>query len=112
VILQAMLQAFLNHVVFGRTLQQAVEEPRVAGFSFPGSFYPHVEVPGRLSVEARIPPEVREDLAARGHDVELWDPWDFDMGSVGMARSYVGAGRAPRLEAAADPRRTAYAFGA
>jgi gamma-glutamyltranspeptidase/glutathione hydrolase len=106
VILQAMLQAFLNVVEFGLTPQQAVEAPRVASYSFPNSFYPHGEPEGRLNVEARIAEDVRRELAARGHDVVVWPELEFDAGSVAMALD-LGPGV---LAGAADPRRSAYAL--
>src|SRR5262249_40518159 len=62
VILQAMLQAFLNVVEFGMTPQQAVEAPRVASYSFPNSFYPPTGPEGLLKVEARVPEEVQREL--------------------------------------------------
>lgn len=111
VILQAMLQSFLNVVHFGMTPQQAVESPRVAAFSFPGSFYPHVELDRLVNVEARIDEAVRRDLAARGHDVALWPEWEFDAGGVSMCldlRPPAADGRV--LAAAADPRRSTYAI--
>ena len=43
---QAMLQVFLNINVFGMAPQAAVEAPRFAGYSFPGSFEPHPYYPG------------------------------------------------------------------
>jgi gamma-glutamyltranspeptidase/glutathione hydrolase len=112
VILQAMLQAFLNVVHFGMTPQAAVEAPRYASFSFPDSFYPHVEVERRLSIEARIPESTRAELAARGHDVHPWPEWEFDAGAVSLALDLeppTAEGRV--LAAAADPRRTTYAIG-
>ena len=110
VILQAMLQAFLNVVEFGMTPQQAVEAPRVASYSFPNSFSPHTEPQGRLNVEARIPDDVRRELAARGHDVVVWPEWAFEAGSVAMALDLRAPGEQRALAAAADPRRSAYAL--
>ena len=112
VIVQAMLQAFLNVVDRGLSLQQAVEAPRVAGFDFPGSFFPNPRFPARLDVEARIAPEIRADLAGRGHDIHLWPEWEFDAGGVAMAGDAAAPTAAGRvLAAGADPRRTHYAWG-
>jgi gamma-glutamyltranspeptidase/glutathione hydrolase len=112
VILQAMLQVFLNVVHFGMTPQQAVEAPRVASFSFPDSFYPHTEVQGRLKVEARIPESIRAELAARGHDVQAWPDWEFDAGAVSLVIDLEPPSERGRvLAAGADPRRSAYAIG-
>ncbi len=48
---QAMLQVFLNINVFGMDPQSAIDAPRFANYSFPGSFEPHPYYPGRLYIE-------------------------------------------------------------
>ena len=112
VIVQAMTQSFVDMVAFGLTPQQAVEAPRVATFSHPGSFFPHPVFPRRLAVEGRVPQAVREDLATRGHVLHDWPDWEFDAGSMQIAgRRILAEGGAPVLVAAADPRRCAYAAG-
>ena len=67
---QAMLQVLLNVTRFGMSTQDAIEAPRFATHSFPDSFEPYEEFPGRLVIEGRIPNSVTRELAARGHDVE------------------------------------------
>ena len=67
---QAMLQVFLNITAYGMSPQQAVEAPRVATRSFPDSFWPHPDFPGRLDCERGIPAETRAALAELGHLVE------------------------------------------
>jgi gamma-glutamyltranspeptidase/glutathione hydrolase len=113
VILQAMLQAFLNVVVFGMTEQQAVEAPRAASMGFPNSFHPHGHPESMAAVESRIGDDVLEGLAALGHDVHRWPPFEFENGSVAMIRQHPPAppGSRPTLRAGADPRRAAYALG-
>jgi gamma-glutamyltranspeptidase/glutathione hydrolase len=103
---QAMLQVFLNHVVFGMELQRAVEAPRVASRSFPDSFWPHVYAPGKLEVEARIPHETREALAEMGHDVTVWPDWEWRAGAVCGVRVAADGAR----WAGADPRRGSHAI--
>jgi len=103
---QAMLQVFLNVVVFEMAPQKAVEMPRVASRSFPDSFWPHVMSPGRVEVEERIPQETRAALAALGHDVSLWPAWEWRAGAVCAVK--VGADGARWT--AADPRRGAHAI--
>ena len=113
VIVQAMLQAFLNVTVFAMTEQQAVEAPRAVSLAFPDSFHPHRHPPGLAVVESRVPEAVLAELAARGHDVAQWPPFEFEAGSVGMVRQHPPArpGERPTLRAGADPRRAAYALG-
>ncbi len=111
VIVQAMLQSFLNCAVFGLTPQQAVEAPRAATFSFPDSFYPHTEVQGRVSVESRIAEPIRADLEARGHRLHVWPDFEFDAGAVSMVLDLIEPSKGRVLVGAADPRRTCYAFG-
>ncbi|MGH9028062.1 MAG: gamma-glutamyltransferase family protein, partial [Acidimicrobiales bacterium] len=93
--------------------QQAVEAPRAVSFAFPDSFHPHRHPEGMVAVESRVPTDVMEQLAALGHDVRTWPPYEFEAGSVGMIRQLPPErpGLAPTLRAAADPRRAAYALG-
>lgn len=104
---QAMLQVFLNNLVFGMDVQTAVDAPRVASYSFPSSFTPHASEPGVLRVEARISEEIRKDLAQRGHNVVDWPDSTWLAGSVSM----IDADRMPGTtrRAAADHRRVGYA---
>ena len=103
---QAMLQVFLNVVLFGMDPQQAVEAPRFATFSFPDSFEPHAYFPGRLNLEARIGKTLGPALAARGHQVEHWPHQIWRAGAVCtiVADGNLWAG-------GADPRRQSYAAG-
>ena len=104
---QAMLQVLLNVFQHGMELQDAIEAPRVASYSFPSSFAPFEYFPGRLAVEGRIDAATRADLASRGHEVRDWPDWTWLAGSVEAiltdpATGLIGAG--------ADPRRPAYAI--
>jgi len=55
---QAMLQVFLNMAVFEMTPQAAIEQPRFASSSFPGSSDPHTYSPRRMSMERRFTDEI------------------------------------------------------
>src|SRR5262249_16517937 len=74
---------------------------------FPSSFYPRSAFPKRLIVEGRIPPEVRDELVRRGHEVVVTGDWAngrvlgirFD-----RARGLIFGGASPRNE-------TGYAVG-
>ncbi|MDE3085930.1 MAG: gamma-glutamyltransferase [Acidobacteriota bacterium] len=112
-IVQSMLQSLLNVAVFEMTEQQAVEAPRAISMAFPNSFHPHGHHEAMVVVENRVPGATLEALAALGHDVRQWPPYEFEAGSVGMIRQHPpsrGGGR-PTLRAGADPRRAAYALG-
>lgn len=80
-------------------LQAAIDSPSAHSTHMPSSFYPrHVE-PGRVWLEDRIDPAVRETLSRRGHDVRVDGPWSH--GRV------LAAARHPEsrlAEAAASPR--------
>ena len=103
----AIVQVFLNVVLFGMQVQQAIEAPRVATFSFPNSFSPNTYLPGRLCVEGRIAGETIEALARLGHDIERWPDRSWSMGSICAVRRDPATGM---LHAGADPRRAAYAI--
>jgi gamma-glutamyltranspeptidase/glutathione hydrolase len=105
---QALLQVLLNVSVFGMNPQQAVEAPRFASYSFPDSFEPHTYSPGLLYVEDRIPPAVRDGLAARGHEVAVWPEFVWRAGAVCVQRVDRANGV---IAAGADPRRPCYAVG-
>ena len=96
---QWTLQFFLNLVHFGMDLQEAIEAPRFSSGHMPITFYPHTANPGLLRIEERIDKEVRDDLAARGHVIELMPP--YREGFV-LAVAYDPASGA--LRGGADPR--------
>ncbi len=105
---QAQMQAFLNVHVFGMSPQAAVEAPRIASYSWPGSALPHSYKPGRINLEGRIDKATGDALSALGHDVEWWPDFKWLAGSVCTVRV---DGQTGLREAGADPRRTAYAVG-
>jgi len=105
--IQAMLQVLLNVFHFGMDLQEAIEAPRIASYAFPSSFAPFDCFSARLAVEGRIPERVREDLAARGHEVKTWPEMTWLAGSV---EAVLSDPRAGLVRAGADPRRPAYAI--
>jgi gamma-glutamyltranspeptidase/glutathione hydrolase len=104
----AVLEAGGNHVVFGMSVQEAVEAPRFVTHSFPGSFEPHPYHPGRLDLEQGVGATVGEALLARGHRVE-WLP-DLSIGTAGVCAVVADRERGT-LAGGADPRRAARAMG-
>jgi gamma-glutamyltranspeptidase/glutathione hydrolase len=105
---QAMLQFLVNLLDYGMDVQEAIEMPRVASYSFPGSTHPHPYDPGRLAVEARVSPAVQHELVRRGHRIESWPEWTPSAGAVCAA---IGEPGGMTLVGGADPRRLAYAIG-
>ena len=105
---QAMLQVFLNLNVFGMAPQDAIEAPRFATYSYPGSFEPHPYFPGRLYLESRIDKTAGSELASRGHKVYWWDDMTWLAGAV---CTILNDHKNGVLHGGADPRRPAYVLG-
>jgi gamma-glutamyltranspeptidase / glutathione hydrolase len=105
---QAMLQLFLNQVLFDMDPQVAAEAPRFASYSFPDSFEPHDYFPGRLQIEGRLDPKLGDALMGYGHKVEWWPAQTWRAGSVCSIRADRRSGL---LVGGADPRRSSYAVG-
>jgi gamma-glutamyltranspeptidase/glutathione hydrolase len=88
--------------------QSAIEAPRVATYSFPGSFFPHHYNPDLLKAEGRLTESTLAELASLGHRVEKWP--DFTSNAGALCAIQVDGPWGPRV-AGADPRRVAYAIG-
>jgi gamma-glutamyltranspeptidase / glutathione hydrolase len=105
---QAMVQVFLNVVLFGMDPQAAIEAPRFSSYSFPGSFEPHPYYPGQLALEGRIDRNVGAELDRLGHRTFWWDDYTWLAGApCAIVVDPVTGVRS----AGADPRRPAYALG-
>jgi gamma-glutamyltranspeptidase/glutathione hydrolase len=74
---QWTLGFFLNHVLFGMNLQQAIDFPAFHSAHMPSSFYPRESHPLRLDVEERIGAAAVDELRRRGHDVHVQPPWSL-----------------------------------
>jgi len=105
---QAMLQVFLNIHLFGMEVQEAVEAPRVASYSYPSSFEPHAYHPGSLNMESRIDKATGEALGQLGHKIGWWPDWTWLAGAV---CTVVADQESGVLKGGADPRRPSYALG-
>ncbi|KGB82678.1 gamma-glutamyltransferase [Rhodovulum sp. NI22] len=103
---QWQLIFFLRLVHQTRNLQEAIDAPLFHTAHFQASFYPRATRPGHLMIEPGFGAATIEELRARGHDVEVAEPW-----SVGrLTAAQRGAGGL--LRAAATPRlMQAYAVG-
>jgi gamma-glutamyltranspeptidase / glutathione hydrolase len=105
---QAMAQVFLNVAVFGMEPQAAIEAPRFATYSYPGSFEPHEYHRDELRVERRLAATVGDALTAKGHKVVTWPDWTWRAGGVCTVTIDHATGL---MSAGADPRRMGYAIG-
>jgi gamma-glutamyltranspeptidase / glutathione hydrolase len=94
---QWSLLFFLNHVLAGMNLQQAIDFPSFHSAHMPSSFYPRQAQPRVLDVESRVGTAVVEDLRRRGHLVNVRPAWS-------LGRVSAVARRDGMLYAAANPR--------
>src|SRR6266851_4253953 len=74
---QWTLAFFVNHVLFGMNLQEAIDAPAFHTRHFPSSFWPRESYPRAVDVEDRAGPDVIEGLRARGHEVTVSAPWSL-----------------------------------
>jgi gamma-glutamyltranspeptidase/glutathione hydrolase len=94
---QWSLAFFLNHVVFGMNLQEAIDAPAFHTDHFPSSFYPRQSLPASLAIESRAGTEVIDSLAARGHHVSVRPPWSLGrMSAVARSGGFLYAAANPR----------------
>lgn len=103
---QWQLTFLLRLIHHGMNLQQAIDGPLFHTGHLQASFYPHGTRPGHLMVEPHFSDKTIKALRARGHLVEVSEPW-----AVGRLTA---AMRLPdgTLKAAATPRlMQAYAIG-
>ena len=103
---QWTLGLLLRHLLQGLNLQAAIDAPLFHTAHYVNSFAPRAFTPGVVHVEERFPEAVRDDLAERGHLLEVQPPWS--LGRLCAA----GFTRAGLVRAAATPRfMQAYAVG-
>jgi gamma-glutamyltranspeptidase/glutathione hydrolase len=94
---QWTLLFFLNHMLGGMNLQQAIDFPAFHSAHMPSSFYPRQAQPRVLDVESRVGAAVIENLQQRGHLVNVRPAWS-------LGRVSAVARRGGMLYAAANPR--------
>jgi gamma-glutamyltranspeptidase/glutathione hydrolase len=94
---QWALLFFLNHVLAGMNLQQAIDFPSFHSAHMPSSFYPRQAQPRVLDIESRAGTDVIEDLRRRGHLVNVRPAWSLGRVSAVARRNGI-------LYAAANPR--------
>jgi gamma-glutamyltranspeptidase/glutathione hydrolase len=67
---QNLLQFFLNVVEFGMTIQEAAEAANITSYQMRDSFAAHQSFPGRLTLNSKTPPWVRDQLTRMGYQLE------------------------------------------
>lgn len=68
---QNLLQFFLNVVEFGMNVQQACEAPNINSYQMRSSFGEHKYAPGKMDINEKTPPEVREKLQRMGYKITV-----------------------------------------
>ena len=66
---------FLRMVDHEMQIQEAIDAPSFHSEHWPASFWPRTAIPGKLVIEGRYGSQVRDQLARRGHKVELNGDW-------------------------------------
>lgn len=105
---QALTQVFLNLMVFGMDIQDAIDAPRFRSKNFPDSFSPHEYNPGTLVLEESLNEEMGRELKAMGYKIEVVEDWNSDMAAV---CAIIRDSETGRLIGGADPRQENWADG-
>ena len=104
---QTNLQLVTHMLDFGMTPQEAVAAPRWRSLQNPmESTIPHV-CSNNLQLEDRLPSEVQQELARRGHELEMVGDW----GGPGSAQAIMVHPESGALIGGSDPRRDGYTVG-
>ena len=96
-LLQNILQNSLNVLQFGVPVGDSVNRPRFGG--------PSLTKPGAVLIEADFPEKIREEVAARGINFDVVNPWNWHHGS--FEGIHIGEDGVRR--ACGDPRRNSMA---
>jgi gamma-glutamyltranspeptidase/glutathione hydrolase len=105
---QALIQVFLNRVVFDMDIQAAIDAPRFRSKNFPNSFSPHEYTPGVVVLEKSLHDRINADLREMGYIVKGVEDWFYEMGGVGAILRNSDTGK---LIGGSDPRQENWAKG-
>ncbi len=105
---QALVQVFLNRVVFGMDIQDAIDAPRFRSHNFPDSFSPHEYTPGVVELEQGLYDKVGRALEQMGYTVKVVEDWHYEMGAV---CAIIRDPETGQLIGGADPRQENWAEG-
>jgi gamma-glutamyltranspeptidase / glutathione hydrolase len=104
---QQILNVLLQVFVFDKSIQDALEAPRINSLHPFSSFDSHESEPGVLEIENRVPAAVRDALTARGHRLKVIGPYAMSTGVVAVGVNP----KTGTLRGGADVRRERYIFG-
>ena len=96
---QWQCQFFLNRVLFGMSIQEAIEAPKFSSEHFPGFFSPHDRFPNLIRIEPKFSQKILDGLTRRGHQVEVGADWSEGYLAAAARDPVSGV-----LEAGCDPR--------
>jgi gamma-glutamyltranspeptidase/glutathione hydrolase len=103
---QALVQVFLNMIVFDMHIQDAISAARFYDISSPESFAPHDSYPATIRLEGDLYESAAEGLVAYGYTVQKDEMWKKDFGAVGAILinqdGTIHAGSDPREETTVD----------
>ena len=78
-------------------IQAAIDLPSFHTEHWPSSFWPRVARPGKLVLEGRFDPAVRDELARRGHQVTMGEDWsEGRLSGADLVDGVMHAGANPR----------------
>ena len=97
----------LRVLVFGKGIQESIEDPRINSLHPFSSFDNHESEPGVLEIESRVPSAVRDALTQRGHRLRVLGPYSMSTGVVAVGVDP----QTGTLRGGADVRRERYIFG-
>ena len=96
---QWQCQFFLNRVLFGMSIQEAIEAPKFSSEHFSGFFAPHDRFPNLIRIEPKFSQKILDGLTRRGHQVEIGADWSEGYLAAAARDPVSGV-----LEAGCDPR--------
>ncbi len=105
---QAMVQTFLNIVVFGMEPQKAVNAPRFRSLNWPDSFSPHKYSAGTIELEQKLGLSAGDALKKMGYRVIEKEDRHYSFSAVCAVLRDPKSGK---LMGAADPREESWAEG-
>jgi gamma-glutamyltranspeptidase/glutathione hydrolase len=88
---------FLRRVHYGLGIQAAIDMPSFHTEHWPSSFWPRAARPGKVVLEGRYSPAVRDELERRGHLVTMGEDWsEGRLSGTDIVDGLMHAGANPR----------------